>query len=477
MDTVPTTCEVVIVGAGISGASAAYHLALAGVAGIIVLETGTAGDGVLSPSVAPAHARFEKDHVFPFAQRSGSAVMPSAPCIKMMVRLYASSSQEFIHHHGMEGAKRYLRLSAQGIQFEKELGQLVLPNPDVQLRSVGSLYVAAEHDVGDLLQEFFTLQELGCKDIEWWDHDRLQHTGGCAGQFFCAIYFPGDAIIDSSTYAAALLYAAMETGRVTLYEGCSPVAKVITLTTEGDSSALTELQNGSRIASKHIVLATGGLFAEPSLAGILRPCWSYLVRLPHPTLLESGGLTGRSDEDDDEIPILPDGTPLNSHNFFTWGFTHDWCWTDGAVRVSGEDHYSALKPPRSAERCRSLASWVERAYPKVFPQAPKTEKALPASPTQPELPDAAHEYESQYGVYSETPDSVPLIGSAYPGSAVCYLLGCNAWGQAVMSYSSTLVPGLLGYIPLTDEQRDSMRLLSVRRFALLPAVQNKNRPV
>jgi glycine/D-amino acid oxidase-like deaminating enzyme len=169
MEAIPTTCEVVIVGAGISGASAAYHLAQAGVENIIVLESGTAGDGGLNPSEAPAHARFEKDnlHVFPFAQRSGSAVMPSAPVIKMMVRLYASSSQDFIHHHGVEGAKRYLRLSAQGIQYQKELGQLVLPNPEAQLRELGSLYVAKEHDVGDLLQEFFTLQELGCKDIEW----------------------------------------------------------------------------------------------------------------------------------------------------------------------------------------------------------------------------------------------------------------------------------------------------------------------
>jgi glycine/D-amino acid oxidase-like deaminating enzyme len=275
----------------------------------------------------------------------------------------------------------------------------------------------------------------------------------------------------------------METGRVTLYEGCSPVLGVSTIIAEGQRSALTELTNGARIASRHTVLATGGLFAEPSLAGILRPCWSYLVRLPHPSISSissESALSSRSEEDDDEIPILPDGTPRNSHNFFTWGFTHDWCWTDGAVRVSGEDHFSALKPPRSEERCRSVASWVERAYPKVFQGGSHALEKPAVSPTQATVAlqsptQAEHKYDSQYGVYSETPDSVPLIGHAYPGSAVCYLLGCNAWGQAVMSYSATLVPGLLGYVPLDDEQRDSMRLLSVRRFALLPAVQNKNR--
>jgi hypothetical protein len=46
--------------------------------------------------------------------------------------------------------------------------------------------------------------------------------------------------------------------------------------------------------------------------------------------------------------------------------------------------------------------------------------------------------------------------------------GCNAWGQASLSYAASLVPGLLGYAELTPEQRDSLKVLTVRRFALLP---------
>jgi glycine/D-amino acid oxidase-like deaminating enzyme len=80
-------------------------------------------------------------------------------------------------------------------------------------------------------------------------------------------------------------------------------------------------------------------------------------------------------------------------------------------------------------------------------------------------------YARQYGVYSETPDAVPLVGQVSPHSRVCYLLGCNALGQAVLSYAATLVPGLLGYRDLTDPEREAMELMSVRRFSLLPAVQ------
>jgi len=33
------------------------------------------------------------------------------------------------------------------------------------------------------------------------------------------------------------------------------------------------------------------------------------------------------------------------------------------------------------------------------------------------------------GVYSETPDLLPIFGPPRPGSRLCYLVGCNAWGQ------------------------------------------------
>lgn len=52
-------------------------------------------------------------------------------------------------------------------------------------------------------------------------------------------------------------------------------------------------------------------------------------------------------------------------NYFTWGFTHDWCVTNGYVRVSGEDHYSALKPACSVDRNRILAEWCAEKYPSL----------------------------------------------------------------------------------------------------------------
>ena len=79
----------------------------------------------------------------------------------------------------------------------------------------------------------------------------------------------------------------------------------------------------------------------------------------------------------------------NSANFFTLGFSHDWCVTEDFVRISGEDHYSGLKSPRSSERFGRLAQWGWTKYP-----------YLEFGPDDP----------STYGIDSETPDFMPLVG-------------------------------------------------------------------
>lgn len=468
---IPATCEVLIIGGGVAGASAAYYLAQSGVKDVVVLECGRVGNGRMDP-VRNGQAQDAgcgesgAETILPYAQRSGSAVMPSASTIKMIVRLYASSSEDFISHHGTDGAQKYLGLATLGLKKEKELANQFLPDKDTQVRSRGSLYLAYENDFKDFHHEYETLRSLGCDDIEWWEKDKLSTIPGCSEAFHYAIYFPGDAIINSGVYAGALLSAAQALGGVRLFEDCSPVVNTATkLSSVGGADGLvaeTVLQDGTRIQSKHVVLATGGLFTgDTTLSGILRPCWSYLVSLPHP---DAQQLQGR-----DDSALLPDGTPKFSYNFFTWGFTHDWCWTEGAVRISGEDHYSALKAPRAAERCQSLANWTRQAYPKVFGEsAPVPVDSAAASDAT--AATGACAYNWQYGVYSETPDAVPIVGQTGPSSRVCYLLGCNAWGQAVLSYCATLVPALLGYRKLTAEEQAYFSLLTVQRFALIPAV-------
>eukprot|EP00977_Amphora_coffeiformis_P027924 scaffold34664_cov240-Amphora_coffeaeformis.AAC.4 len=418
--TFASRCDVVIVGAGVAGASAAYHLSQQQQPPLQVVVLDAAA--VPGTGIAPRY--------------SGSATMTGrAPVIKMMIQLYAARSAEFIHHHGFEGAARYLRITAAGLQWQKQLAQTVFQETDenqelTQMRQLGSYYVAYPQDRDALRQEFELLQQLGeCPGLSWIEDDKvLQAIPGWSPEFTCAIYFPDDGVIDSTGYAAALLQYACapnkSTGGGVTFRGNAKVKHV----SEQEEGTVVELESGELIHCQHVIMATGGLMQIPALNGLLRPCYSYLTHVP--------------------IPTAPDCQ--TSSNFFTWNFTHDWCFTNKAVRMSGEDHFCAYKDPKVEARCANLARWTLERY-----GCDVDEEALAKLP-------------QHYGIYSETPDCVPLIGTLQRTSRICYLLGCNAWGQTVLSYASSLVPALLGYTKMTDEQRDAMKLFSIRRFTKLP---------
>ena len=370
--------------------------------------------------------------------------MPAASAIKMMTRLFADNCEDFISHHGLIGGKRYIDLTTNGIKIQKSLAKQHMPCPEEQLHELGSAYVAYEADEEAMRREFELLQSMGCDDITWLDQKQLLELKGSSSDFFCGIWFDSDSIIDSSAYARALLGAGVESGVLKLYEN-APIKSTATI----DGSAIVTLMDGKTIKAKHCVLATGGLFCPPELAGVLSPAYSYLVHVTPPPPSPSCPLIENKEH----------FAPQFSPNFFTLGYTHDWSWTNGGIRCSGEDHYSALKPPRAAQRCQSLTKWTREKYPNIW--AP---------------PSSSHDTETvpeQYGVYSETPDSVPIIGHANETSKVCYLLGCNAWGQAVLSGIAAIIPALLGYREMSIEEKESMRLVSIRRFSLLPIVQGK----
>ena len=181
------------------------------------------------------------------------------------------------------------------------------------------------------------------------DKDELLQVEGCPTSFYCGILIPNDGILHSSKYATALLQTAVQmnpqSNSVRIYEHCPKVTTIVDGSGSDSGSdsgseseekdAVVILANKHVITTKYVVVATGGLMQHSVLNGVLKPEWSYLVGLPPHT---------------DYIPPKPRLIPgtqeeglsssmtrysYNSHNFFTWGFTHDWCWVNGAVRVSG----------------------------------------------------------------------------------------------------------------------------------------------
>lgn len=440
-------CEVLILGAGIAGASAAFHLSRSGAKNIKVLEMGTIGLGNQDKVPLVNHAIIrdgdndEKDVAFSFAKSSGTAVFQDeySGTIKMIVNIFPCSASTFINNNGIDNAKRYLRLAHIGLELEKSIAKEVLSDVKNQLTELGSLYVCLEEDVSEFEREYYTLLSLGAKDIELWDKKKTQENAGLG--FSLGIFFPNDAVIDSTAYAKGLLNASIKTGFVNVIENCSPAVSVNSLP---NKSAITTLEDGTSLISNFCIVSTGGLFVEKNIAGILTPCWSYLVSIPEP-----------KNKLNESSKIFKFSSP-NSMNFFSWNFTHDWCLTKGHLRCSGEDHYSALKPPRQFERCKALTDWTLEKLPYLIPE---------------NIDDI--KYNSRYGIYSETPDHAPLVGIPHPDSRVCYLLGCNAWGQSSLSYCSSLIPKILGYQEMDNESNDLFQCINIRRYALLDAVLGK----
>eukprot|EP00697_Spironema_sp_BW2_P006090 gnl/Spiro4/18477_TR9892_c0_g1_i1.p1 gnl/Spiro4/18477_TR9892_c0_g1~~gnl/Spiro4/18477_TR9892_c0_g1_i1.p1 ORF type:complete len:702 (+),score=133.10 gnl/Spiro4/18477_TR9892_c0_g1_i1:72-2177(+) len=574
--------DVLIVGSGLTGSLTAFNLTQSEnpPARIVLVDHGQAGVGTgerfwAPPVVVNGHevpdetgfvnALGEEKVYHP--GRSGGVVFSSPhftdgpTCLKFMVRMYPTTTPEFIEHHGRDVARRFLELAALGIGLEKSICKQLIPNAVRRgvLEEMGSLYLATQEESANMIEEYRLLRELGCNDIEFWEKDRVEALHGPEAQFVNGIFFPNDARIDPLAFVQAVVAATRASTRshVSTIEHCPSVVDI----SDRDGHVVTTFADGTKLRSKQVVVATNGLFLNMSLAGILIPCWSYFVALPHPRdplYPQSSAAQAAA-----FAPLLKMGGEC-THNFFTYGFHQDWCVTRGVFRISGADHFSALKPPRALHHSTSLTDWAIRHYPymrdllmanhgdeapqlPVCPvvgvtaadshsaaaaapaaspspppgcpmhkppqqQAPPTPSPPPGCPmhkpqapvappqpppgcpmhgkpepitgqketatgaaaiayqNDPEAAQRLHQLSEAlkgrfvYGVYGETPDRLPLVGKVVPQSNICYVVGCNAWGQSTMTFASSLVPGILGYSTFTPKQAEYARDLAISRF-------------
>jgi len=427
--------SIIIIGGGLTGASVAYHLySLKDFKGkVILLEAGVIGEGVSS---------IEKSNSFE-SLRSGSNVFKDPKRIKIITTNFASTALEFLRHHGMSGISLYNKIATMGSDTQFKLAKLYLNNgynvftdyntiPDeIGFIQLGTVMLCFERDLEDFKVEYDLLKKGGF-ECEWWDTEKVQNMHGTTSGFHAGIYFPKQAIVDSSGYAKKLVDSAKKNG-LEVREN----TRVINVIENHNDNKMVKVvfDNQEVIYGSKIVISTGGLTVDKNLSGIIKPCYSYASALK--TNIDYNQLS----KTEGNIEKMK-----NSPNFYTFGFTHDWCMTQGYLRISGEDHMSALKDPKKNERCNNISSWAYDRYPLL-----KQNVNLP---------------ESNYinGVYSETPDMIPLLGSISNESKIFYLVGCNAWGQAILSAGSYLMPGLLGERSLTKEEEEMVNFLSIRRF-------------
>jgi glycine/D-amino acid oxidase-like deaminating enzyme len=310
--------QILIIGGGLSGMSAALHLARAGVEDLFVLEAehiGLGGNVYLPGTPGPVFPDYTKMVLTPDD------------------RGYTYLSRRF----NRQVALNLLRVKSRGVELQLQLAREF----DRRLvRQYGTLIVGGPDDERRLREEHRVMRDLGIDaDIERYDAGLIAALYGTApGQYVQGLFVLEDAIVDSTRYVQAIAGALGESR----YRERS---RVVALREEG-SAVRAELEGGDSISAEHAIIATNGFIIghDANLKGRMRSYWTFLVAFDDPG----------------------DNTP-NAYYFDPRA--HYWARQDNKLIVGGEDipvvEDNFHAPPDAERSAEALVRWCAGTFPRL----------------------------------------------------------------------------------------------------------------
>ena len=164
----PTTADVVIIGAGTIGSSTAYHLARQGLRNVVVVEMGRAGSGTSSKSASMLSLQFGHD--------------------ELMVRMAQAAYARFM-------------------QFEEEFG---VP---IDFKPIGLLALATEASAGHLRRNAGLMQALGiATDLLTPDEIKQRYPAINTEDIVVGAFGPDDGVLDAHMVVTGYVRTARELG-------------------------------------------------------------------------------------------------------------------------------------------------------------------------------------------------------------------------------------------------------------------------
>ena len=318
--------EILIIGGGLSGLSAALHLVRAGVEDLFVLEAERIGQGgnlYLSGTPGPAFPDYTKMVLTPDD------------------RGYTYLSRRF----NRQVALNLLRVKRRGVELLLALAREFDPR---LVRQYGTVIVGEPDDDRRLREEHRVMRDLGIDaDIESYGAERIAALYGTApGRYVQGLFVPEDAILDSTRYIQAIARALGETR----YRERS---RVVALGEEG-AVVRARLENGESVTAAHAVIATNGFIIDhdANLRGRMRSYWTFLAAF------------------DDPGENTPNAYYFDPH-------AHYWARQDGKLIVGGEDtpvvEDNFHAPPDAERSAARLVSWCGDTFPRL---AGRSQRAL-----------------------------------------------------------------------------------------------------
>jgi glycine/D-amino acid oxidase-like deaminating enzyme len=315
--------QILIIGGGISGMSAALHLVRAGVEDIFVLEAeriGQGGDQYLPGTPGPAFPDYTKMVLTPDD------------------RGYTYLSRRF----NRQIALNLLRVKRRGVELQIALARELDPS---FVRQYGTLIVGEPDDERRLREEQRVMKDLGIDtDFESYTSERIEAMFGTAqGKYVKALFVSDDAIIDSTRYVQAIARALGETR----YRERS---RVVSLREDG-AAVQVRLENGETLSAARVVVATNGFIIDrdANLEGKLRSYWTFVAAWDDPG----------------------ENTP-NAYYFDPRA--HYWARQDGKLIVGGEDtpvvDVNFRAPPDAEGSAAKLERWCGGTFPRLAGRKP-----------------------------------------------------------------------------------------------------------
>lgn len=404
--------QVLIVGGGLAGISAAYELAQQGIYCILV-ETGTIGYGSAEFRAGTPGSRFSK-MLCPDTVDSDIATL----------RGYGLGDLEI---------KGYLELARWGKDILTERAESLEPG---LIKKMGTILVAHGVQKQCLEQEVRKYRRLGFGS-NFGRHVSVEELVELYGftPTLCdgGRYLPHDGRIDLDNYLRLLVKECTTTGLVQF----RPNTKVIEVGEER-MLAYGRTNNGECITAQNILLATNGFYAHLALEGLVETQWCFSASF------------------DDRERTTTDTPNL-------WQFTRNFKFMAGnggiltiggedkRVRGTGSDRFSLYVPPSRPYRKvpvdpgERLVSWVWRNIPSLAGKLP---------------------LEENRGVFSSTKDELPIVGKL-PGTERTYtLIADNGIGTVMLSGSASLLPAIMGYTAAYEDQKLFIELISPERKTL-----------
>jgi len=310
--------QILIIGGGLSGLSAALHLTRAGVDDVFVLDAeriGLGGNLYLPGTPGPVFPDYTKMVLTPDD------------------RGYTYLSRRF----NREVARNLLRTKRRGVDLQLGLARDFDPR---LVRQYGTLIVGEPDDERRLREEHRVMRDLGIDaDIESYGAERIAALYGTApGKYVRGLFVPGDAIVDSTRYVQAIARALGETR----YRERS---RVVALREESDA-VRAHLEDGESVTAANVVIATNGFIIDrdPNLQGRMRSYWTFLVAF------------------DDPGENTPNAYYFDPH-------AHYWARQDDKLIVGGEDTPVVgdnFRAPPDAERSADhLTRWCAQTFPRL----------------------------------------------------------------------------------------------------------------